>query len=679
MSGAPYIINATGPAFGFKVGSSSPQSPSFDTKFDTDDNQIVIHGDLSAFPSFQPSNETISNNNNTDGTLERVKSFSNSGTSTISRSRSNSGHASSHGSQRSSTHPTTPLAYNSSFNNITIRSFKHSRPIAGTNYFSQLAGLNGGIGIKNIAYRGGLSVLITIFNEPSKALEDTLQSLYVNYQYLCKHLPNWSNRPFNVCIIQDGWHKCHESMKIYLKNLFPKTYKIEKEEEEEEKHFRFNNSNINNNTEDNRPLYWCDYFKEFQKYNKEKQGPITYIFESKNMTHFNVHFSDEIESGSEAFDITLIVKIDNRRKHNSHEWFMGNSGFCQISRSKYFLAVDAFTKFSNDCVYHLVKYLENNPNCCACTGRKRGMSRSQQNTRGQEFALSMQYILRQTQKYDFENYTSVYTPIYSFLGYVICIDGACGMYRTRDIIYNNAAMEWYLKVTNFSSDPNSLKNVSLALANLGIAEDLVLTQSAMLKNDLKNSNTDIDFIYPKCTKIVYDAIYYFECELSLESLLSQRRRWLNSALCGCWYILFENPKILWQGWIGARWINKLMIAFLQFCTLIAVCAGFMSPGLSLTLLKVSLHQINIFLYHFNLVSSDGYDINTILIEIVMFMVWILFIAHIIVHNQVKYNAIIMQFLYLLSIVINLALGIASVTTTITFFVENPPGLYLYKI
>ena len=90
-----------------------------------------------------------------------------------------------------------PLYYNqnSKSDDIIVSRFPHARPVAGTEYFQELAGI-----------RDGLSVVIPFFNEAATELEITLKTLYHSYQYLCYKSYEWRNKPFNVCIIQDGMY-----------------------------------------------------------------------------------------------------------------------------------------------------------------------------------------------------------------------------------------------------------------------------------------------------------------------------------------------------------------------------------------------------------------------------------------------------------------------------------------
>ena len=69
--------------------------------------------------------------------------------------------------------------------------------------------------------------------------------------------------------------------------------------------------------------------------------------------------------------------------------------------------------------------MDNNPKCCAATGRQRAMSRRQQGLRDREWVLSMDYILRQTQRCDFELSTCVYNPAFGLFGFLPVVPGMC--------------------------------------------------------------------------------------------------------------------------------------------------------------------------------------------------------------------------------------------------------------
>ena len=159
-----------------------------------------------------------------------------------------------------------------------------------------------------------------------------------------------------------GWYKADLTMKRYLKKMFPKKINNSEEKDEEidmmkitkgvgsrsggsrssgsagssHKRSGARSSVVSSNSD---AKYWWDHFEEFQNYDQNKDGPVTFIIEKTldNPTFFQIRFKDRNENSTKKpefqskMNITLIIKIDNRRKHNSHEWFMGRSGFADVA------------------------------------------------------------------------------------------------------------------------------------------------------------------------------------------------------------------------------------------------------------------------------------------------------------------------------------------------------------
>ena len=66
--------------------------------------------------------------------------------------------------------------------------------------------------------------------------------------------------------------------------------------------------------------------------------------------------------------MTAIVKIDNRKKANSHEWFLGKYGFGEYTKSKYMYFTDAYSTLNDQGLYYMVKYMDKHQNCVCTTG-----------------------------------------------------------------------------------------------------------------------------------------------------------------------------------------------------------------------------------------------------------------------------------------------------------------------
>ena len=484
--------------------------------------------------------------------------------------------------------------------NILIKKFKDERPKDNVEYFTKREP------------KGEISVIIPFYNEEANELKVTLKSLYNAYDYLCEMKEEWRDKQLNIVIIQDGWYKASESMKEYLLTLFEK---------------KVNGDN------------WNKRYTEFSEYDVNKDGSTTFVFEN-NLDYTCINPEEKYKHHKLFLNITLVVKIDNRRKHNSHEWFLANSGFAQSKNAKYLFFTDAFTLYNTTCLYHLVETLDNNEQYSAATGRQRVMSRDQQGTF--ESTLSLGYLLRMVQMFDFELANAVYNGAFSLGGCLPVIPGPCGLYRGSDVL-QDAVRDWYFNVV--SVDPDE---TGLVLGNLKIAEDRILTYSSVLKTK------DVKYM-----AFVSLSVFYFEAELSLERLILQRRRWINGSIAGYIYLLFTDSKHLLE-W-KTNTFRKLYILFLLFCQFIIYCSVAIAPAYSLRMVYYSTDY---------LLSKLGYqNIEAIILTTLAVVVYI---AHIVIHSKKKFQFFIMHLLLLLSFVTS----ILSITAIIYYvFIDYQGSLF----
>jgi len=462
-----------------------------------------------------------------------------------------------------------------------------------------------------------IAVIIPFFNEEANELKETLSSLYYCHKYLGKRLPAWKDKDLKIIIIQDGWYKASETMKVYLKEMF-------------------------NDTQ------WAEEYPEFEEYDNATDGSITFSFEKTNKVWFN---KSEVEKNIEkkrTLDITMLIKIDNRKKHNSHEWFMGANGFGEAVGSKYLFCTDAFTMFNKACLYHLIDYLDNNNDVAVATGRQRVMTKEIQKTDEQYYSLST--ILRMVQLFDFESSNALYNGAFSLGGYLPVVPGPCGIYRSRDILVDDVRY-WYFDIVN--QEPSE---TGLILGNLRIAEDRILSYSVVLKN---NEEQKMAF--------VPSAVFYFEAELDLERFILQRRRWINGSVAGYFYLLITNPEHLIK-W-NTNIFRKLYVVFLLLCQFLTYCVVSVGPSLSLSIFLASLTYV-LSITHINYITNE-----TISYMLTLFFAGV-FIAHMIIHNKTKYDAKIIYTLLIFSMA-------TSVLTLLSFIIyidtEIEASLYDYVI
>ena len=421
---------------------------------------------------------------------------------------------SSTGSTRSTSSLTTLSSGGGASGEITIRRYTDARPTGLTSYFTKQA------------VEGSLGVIVPFYNEESRAVQVTLQSLLEAFGFAGRLLPAWnSSELLQVLLIQDGWYKASASMQSYLKALFP--HKVEGQD-------------------------WWEYYSDFKSYNQAEDGNPTYVFESTLPLPIMGPGDTSV-----MCNVSLLIKIDNRKKHNSHEWFLGAGGFAECMRAKYLFCTDAFTLFNKSCVYHLLQHMEEHPSTAVVTGRQRVMSKKQQGS--SERLLSMGTLLRMVQQFDFETSNVVYVGAFSLGGFLPVVPGPCGMYRAS-VLLQPAVRDWYFDIVN--QEPNK---TGLVLGNLRIAEDRILTYSVVLKAQVESY-----------MRFVPLAIFYFEAETDLRQLLLQRRRWINGSVAGYLFLLFFGFTnfTTWKTYFVVR---KLYVWFLLMCQFFELRAGIVKP------------------------------------------------------------------------------------------------------
>jgi cellulose synthase/poly-beta-1,6-N-acetylglucosamine synthase-like glycosyltransferase len=483
---------------------------------------------------------------------------------------------------------------------IIIKKFNDYRPRLNQVYFSSPGGDE---------VRRGISVIIPFFNEESHELQQTLNSLYDAYFQLRKMSRKWLNEPLYVCLIQDGWFKSSKSMKDYLKYLFPKRI---------------------------RGKGWWDYFSEL---NQDTHSNATFIFEREGYVPTSINPQEEFQDKPKFMKITLIIKANNRRKHNSHEWFLGETGFAEATRGKYLFLTDAFTFYSEKCLYYLVKDLDKNKHLSGVTGRQRLMMRDQQGSN--ESIFSFGCILRMIQLFDFEYANAGYNGAFSLGGLLPVIPGPCGLYRASDILQNKVRNSYFDVVNKEPSETGLIEG------NLRIAEDRILTYYAVTKTEEER--------YLSFNPL---AVFYFEAETELQKLMLQRRRWINGSVAGYIYLLFINfndfkewnVPILRKIYVWTLLMSQLVIYFM---------VGF-APGMSM---RITYYGIGYFLEYYHV------DANVAMI-LLSCAVWVLYIIHVFIHHKDRFNYLIMIILVLFSLLTSVTLYAALFHTI--FIASNVP-------
>ncbi len=414
--------------------------------------------------------------------------------------------------------------------------YEDYHPVAGKSYFYKDAKPPTGF--------HKITVLIPMYNETTKEFKRTLQDLHK-----CIVEMNEVGAGYvHILTILDGWNATHSSMKEYLKEMFP------------------------------------EVSSEIDGIGNSTKNVETYIIQKIN--------GNEVTSvpidNEKGLKLSVIVKLDNRRKHNSHAWFL--ESFAQEMESDFTFLTDCGTRFDRKCLINLYRGIASDPDCSAISGRQRVMTTAQQEStdsfRG--------FMYRSMQRFDYEASLASYIGAFSTFGMLPVIPGPCGLYRfsaicdvkkrqqMRDEFQNiDLAMEegevvvkveakkkeetyidaidFYIKTVSLNPD-----ETGMLLGSLLLAEDRILSYAAVLKTEKRYH-----------TKYEPNACFYFEAETSPTTLLQQRRRWINGTLAGYLWLL-QKIHLLYNSKVNPY--NKVILTILILSQLMMFAVMFIGTS-----------------------------------------------------------------------------------------------------
>lgn len=399
--------------------------------------------------------------------------------------------------------------------------YEDYEPIFGKNYFKK-----DGTPPKGF---DKISLLIPLYNETVDDLKRTLGDLHKCILEMNKI----GGGCVHVLVVLDGWSATHESIKSYIKEVYPGI---------------------------------ADKIDNIKLENNKVETYVVQKLVNDEVTYTTIDEDKQLK-------LSMLIKLDNRRKHNSHAWFL--ESFVQEMESDYIFLTDCGTRFDKKCLINLYRGIQNDPSCSAISGRQRVMTAEQQGTsddlRG--------YMYRCMQRFDYEASLASFVGCFSVFGMLPVIPGPCGFYRLDAIcdkakraelktgivnaqeFANNEtviaiphkendgnyidAIDFYLKTVSLNPD-----ETGMLVGSLLLAEDRVLSYAAVLKTKTHYH-----------TKYEPNACFYFEAETNPTTLLQQRRRWINGTIAGYLW-LFGNINLLLKSKLYLY--EKLFLTFLVF-------------------------------------------------------------------------------------------------------------------
>lgn len=380
-----------------------------------------------------------------------------------------------------------------------------------------------------------VAIIIPFYNENWEPLWRTIESLERCQRYLRTQTKDEVLRgyTFVYCFIQDGWKFADESVKEKLKEMFPNKHMWQQIETWTDKDYKDEEAlnQDENIKEGKKEMSLHDLNLSEVKETKHKETPqkdkVTYIFQSS--TPGGQCAQIQLPGTELSVHMSLVVKKDNRKKHNSHQWFFSTDGYCGAMNPEFCFATDCSTLFEEDCLFLLLKKMLEEKKCVVCTGRQVVMDSEMQ---GNKDTL-LDSLYRNAQRYDFES-SFLLVGAFQLFGFLPVVPGPCGLYRWEYINPPDGPLDWYFKIVNTPSIESGL-----ILSNLKIAEDRILSYAAVLKAKVE---------VKMCAEV--KAEFYFEAETDLGQFVKQRRRWINGTLAGYLYLL-ANTNLIFNSEMGS--------------------------------------------------------------------------------------------------------------------------------
>jgi cellulose synthase/poly-beta-1,6-N-acetylglucosamine synthase-like glycosyltransferase len=495
--------------------------------------------------------------------------------------------------------------------------YEDYEPVFGKNYFQK----------DSVAPKGfdKITVLIPLYNETVDDLKRTLGDLHRCIMEMNKI----GGGNVHILIVLDGWNATHETIKEYIKQMYPDIAE--------------QIDNIKNATNK----------VETYVVQKLQNDEVTYttIDEDKNLK------------------LSMLIKLDNRRKHNSHAWFL--ESFVQEMDSDYIFLTDCGTRFDKKCLINLYRGIQNDPSCSAISGRQRVMTAEQQDS-SDDFRG---YMYRCMQRFDYEASLASFVGCFSIFGMLPVIPGPCGFYRLEAMcdkakraemkksllteivdasqVANNEvvitvphkeddgnyidAIDFYLKTVSLNPD-----ETGMLVGSLLLAEDRILSYAAVLKTTKHYQ-----------TKYEPNACFYFEAETNPTTLLQQRRRWINGTIAGYLWLL-GNIGLLLKSKL--YFYEKIFLTFLVFSQIMMFIV--MSCGVSILTIGIRYPLMSFF------------KLQTLYVECIVAGYLLVYVIFVYLHSSPKrkrkLNTILFDIITILNVFVSILMVLSLVLNVLQY-------------
>jgi hypothetical protein len=469
---------------------------------------------------------------------------------------------------------------------LSIQYWDHASPQANTTYFSQS---------KGSADEHRLVIGIAMYNEGPNELKRTLTSLAEQQVDLEK-----SGIFSQALLVMDGFEQMDAATAIYLESIFCGSDKTLRGHWREMTTFLEDHGARVREVEAKAGAGDVTA-RQSLTFVIENVFPATTAVESdpsrrSSPRHAGVVVDpesdgEEDEGVKKTIRLSLIIKSDNRRKHNSGTWVMcPQSGFARSSAADFLLMTDCGTIFEKKCLDQLVRFMLRHPMAVGVTARTRILWAHEQGTSKYFLeGLSMRSIYRLVQMADYEVIHMLQVGCYSLVGMLPVLPGPCALYSYRAlitpgrIVQERTHLDQYLesyverdgmgRVSDDFRSPYShfekvithdIAEATVLRENLKIAEDRIPSYAvvshgrpamgALSRGPYTTWVTGVSSFGPvfkveaeteiRCVVLFYLFFFFLLIFYLFRSFIAQRRRWINGALCSFIWLCFSYPNLI---------------------------------------------------------------------------------------------------------------------------------------
>lgn len=361
--------------------------------------------------------------------------------------------------------------------------------------------------VETVATTEYINVFVALYDEEREELQKTLESI----ANMAAHV----RRKVHVLIVQDGWCRAKTSLKQYFRNmLFP-------------------------NCADK----W--------NYLDDIPPDVSRTFVIQPVDEYTGELDYTWVSSSHYLPLSILIKTDNRMKHNSHAWFLRS--FCREYPSIYVFMTDTGSTHDMFCLARMEQYMDKNTGVAGCHGYPWIAP-------PHPHASWVERYLRRMQEYELGPLAVDHDRGFqSMFGFQQTLSGPCTFLRTVDATYPSLLV---FMSQVFDRDPRDL---SILSSNLNIVEDTAMTLYMFASSG-------------KLMSLVPDAYYYYDVETQPSRFITQRRRWMNGVGSGLIIFWKTYHKIL-QRSFHTRRMQYFVRALLAIGICMQVIFPFFQPAL----------------------------------------------------------------------------------------------------